>query len=305
MNTFRKTAIALAVTALASSSVGQAESLGYYGYEGSAFNNFGAQNYAAPAYLPNGASNGAPMGYGENSYDQQAYQGYNNGFDSAQQPHQTPYAGFGGPNFGGYDNPGYGGGGSSSYGAPGFDAPPFAANGTPFSGYSNYGPQQMAYGNVPPPNYGNSYAYNQAPNPGFDGSNNWANPQGMSHWNNGPWNNGGPMNSGSGSPDFANYGSGYGFDTMPYGPPPGYAGYGYGQPSAYGFNAPPFNQYGYYEQPYAGFGGPANWGNASGNGWGEAPGNSGWGGAPNTWGNGYEGYNYPPSNNRSHSNGWG
>jgi hypothetical protein len=308
MSTFRKTAMVLAVTALASSSVGQAESLGYYGYDGTGFNNFGGPGYSDGAYAP-----GVPVGYGDNGYVRQAQEGYEpsaqrygSGFD---QP--PPHAGFGGPSFGVYDGPVYGvpgygdprQGGFAGYGAPQFDAYPYAQNGVqneaPFSAYSNFNPAQAPYG-APPPGYGNNYSYNQAPQPfypGFAGQNNWGNGHDMGRWVDGPWNYGGQ--------GFDNYGSGYGPGAMPYGPPPGYTEHNYGQQPANGYGNPEFYSNGYYGQPYAGFGGPANWSN----GWYGNPGNSGgggsWGNTPNGQGNAYEGYNYGPNNGRSNSNGWG
>lgn len=317
MSTFRKTAIVLALTALASSSVGQAESLGYYGYEGPVFNNFGGPGYADATFAPN-----APMGgYGGNGYVQQAQgygpsaQGYNNGFD--QQP---PPPGFGGPNFGSYGGAGPdvpGNGDFHGYGVPPFEAYPYAQyggqnagpngsqNGAPFPGYPGYGnfnPAQAVYG-PPPPSYGHNYSYNQTsqpPYPGFGGQNNWGN--GFGSWNDGPWNYDGRMNGGQG---FDNYGPGYGPGPQPYGTPSGYAEYSYSQRPAYGYGAPEFDNNGYYSQPYAGFGRPANWGSAPGYGWGGGAGNGDWSGAP--WGSAPSGWdnNYGPNNGRSNSNGWG
>ena len=124
----------------------------------------------------------------------------------------------------------------------------------------------------------------------------------MGAGNDGPWNYGGPMNGGSG---FNSNGPGYGPGSMPYGAHPGYAEYGYGQHPAYGYGAPEFNNNGYYGQPYAGFGGPAHWGNNPGNGWNGTSGNRGGSVAPGGWGNGSEGVNYGPNNDRSNGNGWG
>lgn len=278
MSTFRKSAIVLAVSALASSTVGQAEILGNQApayHPG--FNGYGGPAYTAPAY----SSNDAPFAYNDNGYAWNPGPGnYYNGYD--QPPPYAGFGGFGGNNFSGYDMPGYG--------APQFGNPPHAqygAPGAPHPGYGGGNPQPWGYGNVPP-GYGNPYAYNPPPYPGFDGP-------GYGNWNDGPWNYGGP--------NFGYASAGYGQDAMPYGPPPGYPGNSFGQPPVTPWGMPGYGDTGYGSQPYAGFGGPANWGPGPGGpGWGGAP----WGGVPNGWGNGFDGYyNYGPNTGRQNGNGWG